>query len=328
MDIAPWYVPVMAVPDKEVLDKRQAATDKTAKSITITSVLDLVRLAFGLGDFSAPVESALNQYAKADQNFVPTAVPVECEILAGCVLGSLMSQSSEMGRVASLAVLCAGGLFDRAPKHHPKLLSLAEEYWRVPRRSAQIGAPIVNRLKTDASKAIASITEQSTPAEFLPAIKSAFDATAKDHAAIAETFCGLAETIGDLQHQVDVLWWMNGGWSDTLKMPYSNVSAAAAPIVAAFDLSKVAGEVPVSAKAVLHRVLSNLKSNSSTKFTTIEAVNATPRTWLEKLLMDKKCKDTRALCPVSLAIGTSLGARPDRFGGGLADGWLIRPWSA
>lgn len=106
---AEWYRPLMLQADDKFLKSRWELVEKTAKDLSATMALDLVRLSFGLPVQDDAAIATLKQQLKSESlSYVRSTAHLELSLLGDCVLLESLKQSSQ--KLSWSHVLLAGAL--------------------------------------------------------------------------------------------------------------------------------------------------------------------------------------------------------------------------
>lgn len=297
----------MLVQDDPTLEKRKAATNAAVAAVQPKQIIELVKAALGMAHSAAVIAAVMKPYTD-DTEFNPANQAHAIEILVDCILAQLMETRNGNGMVAALAILCGTGIVERTPKHHPELISLANDICGAGMTATVPTLPKLAKLRAKIAEQITPVKpDAAAPPQIWTAIKAVFTAAAEDQREDVKFSEDLVQTFKAQQQQVNILWWMLGDWSNELDAPFEKVPAAAAPIIAGLELGHliVTREIPKSVKAVLHKVLTK-SGDINTKHSLIEAVNGCPRDWREKAGFGDLPGEIQDLTPVLLALQSSL----------------------
>lgn len=92
---AEWYRPLMLQADDKFLKSRWELVEKTAKDLSATMALDLVRLSFGLPVQDDAAMATLKQQLKSESlSYVRATAHLELSLIGDCVLLEALKQSS------------------------------------------------------------------------------------------------------------------------------------------------------------------------------------------------------------------------------------------
>lgn len=106
---AEWYRPLMLQADDKFLKSRWELVEKTAKDLSATAALDLVRLSFGLPVQDDAAIASLKQQLKSESlSYVRATAHLELSLIGDCVLLEALKQSSQ--NLLWSHVLLAGAL--------------------------------------------------------------------------------------------------------------------------------------------------------------------------------------------------------------------------
>ncbi|SEA61874.1 hypothetical protein SAMN05421875_1207 [Acidovorax soli] len=115
--------------------------------------------------------------------------------------------------------------------------------------------------------------------------------------------------------ELDVLWWLHGGYSELANLPFGEVSSAQRPLVLAAELSELATVLP--GPPSLAALLTRAGVESSAMVSVEVAVNALPLSLLHTLLPES---DHPKVSPATTPILEAVRRRLEIDG---QDGWTV-----
>ena len=93
---AEWYRPLMLQADDKFLKSRWELVENTAKELSSSTALDLVRLSFGLPVQDDAAIATLKQQLKSENlSYVRATAHLELALIGDCVLLEALKQSSQ-----------------------------------------------------------------------------------------------------------------------------------------------------------------------------------------------------------------------------------------
>jgi hypothetical protein len=304
-------------PSPDIIERRQAALKKLKSDLSADRILSSVRLYYGLeGGVSANWLAAA--FVASDPSFSLVDNDREVRILAGCLLANAVAQQSATA-ILALVAASVDGL--RAPTVLPNLLSDARRAMgseAVRLRSSNLdGKPFTERSKADYSAkadAIAGdIAKVPELAKFLG--DEAFQGTRHVLVQANGIIPPLVGAVEVLREQVEILWWLIGGYSRLLESPLAAASNGLGPVLAGLDVAdlSVRAMAPVAAPVLILRLLGGSSLDAETILQ--DVVEACPRRELGKLARHKALASVHDFCPVLAAF-----AHAERIGA--APAWL------
>jgi hypothetical protein len=110
------------------------------------------------------------------------------------------------------------------------------------------------------------------------------------------------------QEELDMLWWVLGGYSRDLQVPIGDVPAEAAGLIVGKELSDLVEEIPgpPAAEALLGRMLLNAAGSSTASIKLAEAVFATTDAWRTGLAQGTPFSVVGNLAPLTSGIRRTL----------------------
>lgn len=105
---AEWYRPLMLQADDKFLKSRWELVEKTAKDLSATMALDLVRLSFGLPVQDDAAIATLKQQLKSESlSYVRATAHLELSLIGDCVLREALAQSAKRPLLSHALLACA-----------------------------------------------------------------------------------------------------------------------------------------------------------------------------------------------------------------------------
>ena len=313
-NFADWYRDAGLTPDRAVHDARWRGVEAYCAAATRTEVLGLLKAVC----LSEPLDSTLPERFRAafkteDTTFSSRGNDLEMRVLSGACLRVLMESGAPHIRpVAALGLMC-GGFGRPAPSWVGEHVSAAEAraLTLATERRKRDAAPDVQRPTFDKKKFL-EVNQPHFTGNSLPNLSAPLSDALSELAATSTTNAAvlqwLLDTVNKQEEELDIFWWMQAAFSSELKKGYELLEAGAALLVAPAELSQhvTIAPPPPTAGAVLVRTLSTSVGDLRQPFAIGSAVNATPRPWREAQRDSHPTTEVGALCPLSLAIVTSL----------------------
>ena len=309
-DFADWYRMASVTPEPELLERRWAAVEEVAPTLSAASIIALLRL-FSIrsqGEPTAPdfLEAALRKH---DAAYSSRGNSEELRVLAGAILRQCIETESNNAVAIALGLLSAsfGSRAGRLPT--AQHLSAAETC--LAQRAA-----LVRETKPPSAVRASNLTKERYE-ELVP--NDTFQRAAL-FTAITEAAAKAASGQGQLQNmmsvwratqvlreELDLLWWLQTKFSRDLKRPFDEFTAAEASFIFPTELFDLTVFVP-GPDAVLGLIISSLRltSEGKSKCKLVDAINATPRAWREDRNPAVDIQNFPDLCPMLLAVVRSL----------------------
>lgn len=280
-NFADWYRPATFGQNRETFDLRWQGVEATINGLNLQIAMELVRLAFGRPSVSTKDVDTFRQHFKAvDPTFLTTENDLEVQALAGSVLALLCIDKKYGRSEVPLSILTASACKTRAPKLEFDLMGMAIERLRLDGIHAR-NRPAMSELKefsfkkdfTETIAALAASPDFPTAAEALKQIGVNIEHLLSDVQNNINNESALQRKILTIQdEELQMLWWMVGGWSQMWDTAFGNLDSQARPILLAkeaADMTEIFSESP-GLKAIFCRV----GIDESTKLTIPDAVNA------------------------------------------------------
>lgn len=339
-----WYRQVSLPCTDDSLKKRWAGVERWVDMIRddVDALFETVRIFRGLPEKTSR-EGFLEAFRKSDTTFAQRDNVHEQQVLAGAALVHCVGtrKTDDPEGSARTAVLAATALeasslgatdvnktlLEQASEVRVRLHTLAQEQRR--RR------PFDNILlsyeeETEFKTAIATnfSDHNQLRASFERAFLTLLNAVNRSEAALDSAAHGLRCA----DEETNILWWLAGGSSKELDMPWSAIKNAA-PLVAGWELADLTDVAlgPQNAAALLERALPETKGNKSKEQALHVYVNAVPKEWAKECTA-KTDAQALDLAPLSLALsmrveGNSTTWQPyfDSVSGGLKTEATLAP---
>jgi hypothetical protein len=316
-NFADWYRPVTFGHDRATFDLRWQGVEATLKELNFPVAMELVRLAFGRPSVSTKDVDTFRQYFKAvDPTFGTLGNDHEVQVLAGCVLAILCIDNNYNRSEVLFSILTASACKTRVPKLEFDLLGMATERVRLDGIHAR-NRPAMSELKEfsfkkDFNKAIADLAASPdfpAAAEAFKQIGVNIENLLIDIQNNINKESDLLQKILTIQdEELQMLWWMVGGWSQMWNTTFGDLDSKARPILLANEaanMTKVLSESPV-----LKAVFSRVGIDEHTELTVPDAVNACGVEYLKTLV--PKSTPCSTIFPLHSAIFRSLETGADR----------------
>jgi len=292
----------------EDFNLRQASFTSLDKSLNEKRVIDLCRMYFGWWEKEADFLWFLEAFSQ-DPRFSFNANRRESSVIAS---GLLLSSLKRGNAFAGLTVLTSSLLGRREPSVPGiKFQVFESEFKNLTVKKTE------SRLYNTTFKALGktTVTQEKmlgdgATATFIAQVHSALvESHAASQAALSETQSLITRLAKDLQTaraELEMLWWLTGGWSRQLNAPFGELGSTLASITAGFDLADLSITVhgPYAARALLNLAVPSVKK-SPTNITIADIGDAPTDEQLPLLGLSKDAHNYVDLCPVSGALSMS-----------------------
>lgn len=293
-----WMAEFQLGPGDDMLRQRWAAIAKLVKELTVDDLETLVRLALKWRQppATASVDRIVAHFAE-DSTFSAAGSTRELQVLAAVGLARVASTQGHK-HAPTAALMIATGLFggprkvdlplDLAVLGEAALNALSTGVGRRPTLAAPRG---IARFNFDAASTAVGQQNWAQVAVDLKASGAAADAAvsllATQFFAVTRVF---EQTLRQQDEELQMLWWLLGGRSELLDMPFDSMSGDGQALVLGAELAAhtVLPPGPPSVATLLGRA--GLKSRG--KVEVAKAISACDHRWLSTLV------DGEALSPV------------------------------
>jgi hypothetical protein len=236
---------------REIVIARETSHAELTKTIKYTNqVLDLCRLVYNM---SIPALSTLPDWfeaeiRKSDPQFSLVHDRAEAGRIAALLLTERLGRSHTSDAIAVLATSFCGQRAsvddDEVTKRARDCLIRASKSLRKSAKSVDLNYPA----QPDRSALITQMEQSFTAASlkpFLEALSTDYQAAGESLAkAASAAMRGLFDENQRLAEEIDLLWWHNGDWSESLDRPLAAVPSAGRSLVAGADLAAMIRIIP------------------------------------------------------------------------------------
>lgn len=314
-DFGEMYRNASAEADDELLKRRWEGVTSASAKFRVPDFFDAVRFFFGRKTKDSEFDHRFRQFFHSvDSAFPMSRNDLEVRVLAGVLLRNVMgdpgSRPHKMAEPIALAIVCADA---RGLAPSPPVPNLIEE---ASRRIVQISQEkrsfggterlTSTNLQVDFDDFDNLVTQN--PPEAAKKIKTAVEQLTTFARKVVSSNKKMHEAQMLQNEEINMLWWVFGESSDDLKRPMADLGTQAACLVAGKELAALTSVSPgpISAEALLFRMLSSADPQPGTKVSLADAVNSVEKGWRERWFLDIEAGILLDLCPVLSAVGESL----------------------
>lgn len=314
---ADWYRIANVDFETEDLERRWKVIEQLVKDADANSALEWVRLFLGRPPANKDFLMHLGEsFKKHDSAFPMKKNLLELRILCGASITHLLDEGDpKLACTGALALICAycfglrkSLIDDVVVRAHEYLNGRAIDS-RHTEPSSKLSLPSINANQlTEAITAAQNSGNQATMNNTgSETFKSLIAAVAQISKVAGKAVKESRKEIEVLQEETNILWWLVAEYSRDLKKGYRDITFPAACLVAPKELADLTRICPgpVSAPAVLDKVLSVAQQGRVGQVAIKDAINATPRDW-KALLVEETSSPIRDLCPLHIGIQESL----------------------
>lgn len=321
-NFAGWYASLSLGEDMAHLESRWKSVKTVVEEATKATLERLVRLAF-----RTKLQTSAADVAELRAKFAgETTAPGDEElvVLAGAALAWAMrpDEANSSLAAAMVATTSCGGLRElRLPMD---LIDMAETAYRLNaesnrrRPSLDVGKAVATSLdKTEVAAAVKLATDGNAAAgiqALASSLNKVIATVARRQAAVESEFQNYTRLQDE---ELDILWWLHGGYSVDLKDDFPSVSPPHRPLGIARELAALTKVLPgpIAVPALLTRA----GVVDAPKITIVAAVQGMPDSWLDTALDDL---DEQKITALTTPILFALNRRKELEG---AEGWAT-PW--
>jgi hypothetical protein len=303
---ADWYREVSIDPKADELTKRWQGIESFSQDSDAADLVELARLFHGLPLRDVKFDDKFRGALKgADDAFAMQGNLPELRVLAGATLVRHFEYEGLWMAAAALCIVCPSAHGLRQP---PAVGILNHARQALLQRSSMLRR-----------KKAASIPNLDVSAP-LQEVKTALQNNQLPNLAgpLNTLLQGLATAVGQLntwaqraseeqelrQEESDVLWWLIGGHSRDLSVPFSSLKSPSGCLVAGKELADLARSLPgpYAAEAFLDSVLGQAHPQLKSAVSLADAISACPAEWRRALVMAEGLEDVLDLCPAHFAV--------------------------
>lgn len=323
-DFPHWYASLGLSDDQAHRQLRWNAVAAIAARASAATIEALLRLAFNTKQ--RPHEEAVTVFREAIREADPTAPPTgndrELEILAASALVAIMSAGGVTGARAAMGITTTAGHARRRPSLPMDLPALANAQLTIIARDMRQRTPIAISPGSEVTFSLDDAAAKTKEANFEAASQAftlAATAIQKSLQMFANRQMKLARTLNQTlrlqDEELNMLWWLTGGFSFDLQKPFHDVAPLSRPLVFAKELADLTAFVPGPGTTT---ALFSRAGLTDSMCTIASAVNTTPTPLLQQLV------NMQQPSPISTPIHYAILRQVET---GPGDAWLAG-WSA
>lgn len=300
-NLGQWYLEAGIPAEDAMLRFRRNGIEAWAKQATRLQAVETVRLYRNRRPVSSEFRAQfVGTFVSADSSFRTKDNDNELRVLAGAASVSMLG-ASDSGRADTVALAMVASRFGSTTgtgtisdvelvcDDHIETRSIAV------RDFTPAGVP---ELKAKTVTTLSDLAKQS-PAD-IPALVALIGPAMRDLLNVTANFAKAIERAETLRRESsDVLWWLFGGRSNSLKMPFRSLEQASMPLVLASELSSLTAFVPGfrAAGAFLEAAIHKSGADSTADRTLSQAVKSLPESVIPPLLTSMRTDTVADLTP-------------------------------
>ncbi len=250
---ADWYRTISIEPKSEELQKRWRGVEEFASDAARDDVTSLARVFFGMPFVPEFVDRFRTTFKQIDDTFPMQRNDAELRVLAGATLLKLFEFSPGWDLSAAFSLVCGSYCGLREPII-PAILDSARSF--LSGASSELRTDTTDHLDTpDFTSHLAAVTSGCQTA--LPNLAAPLTALFKDaEKALRDVveWAGSAQKRQELfREESDILWWIFGGQSRDLRVPFSTLKHPSTCLIAGKELADL---VRIPPRPLRHRGVS------------------------------------------------------------------------
>lgn len=272
-----WLRPTTFSHDRQTIELRWQGTEAAIESLDSRMGFELVRLVFGR-ELESPenLDKFRQNFKSVDETFSTSGNDHELQVLAGCVLAIICTDETSDRHEVPMAILTASACGKRVPVVEIDLIGMAAEWLKQggikARSRSSISEPGVFTSK-NAFDAVIAEFEANSGGQGMPAAVVAFRKVASAIENLSSTVQKRThESITEINRllkiqdeELQMLWWMVGGWSAMWETPFAKIDIKSRPILLAKETAEITDlpSEPPSLQSVLYRIGIDPKKKSA-----------------------------------------------------------------
>lgn len=301
-----WFMLVHPDPSSDLVDRRWSFIEDISSEISNAEVIELSRMYFGKpcknNQFSEEFPTLVQKH---DSAFAPTHHKREIALLAGVVLANLATNNN----LSIFSALCPQffGLSKDQSNNYigyitPYIENLLTQQASKLRLSTKIKLSYLEQITIPDMDVLLSPWNQAEIPQNGPAISTHINDLYKITEGLIGTINILTKERLLYSEESDILWWLVGGYSRGLQLPFEELSPSL-PLIVGKELAEMVHVLPgpYCAKAILERAL--LQGNSLKENISIESLlSALPSEWISRYSLELANLEIVDLCPLHWSI--------------------------
>lgn len=316
-NFATWYSSMQLGTDADIQLARWSQVQAVAKGPSSAELTSLVSLAFKLKQSEASKTAIRSKFS----NDAPAPGDAELAMLAASSLTVAFQGRNATAAKAAAMVVTTTAASQRAPELPVPLVGMAEQALSdLAETTRQRPQPLLNKtapvVNVKAALEANPDFDQSNVHAVFNSMAQEVNKALQDVVNRQKLFEAAVQGYIKVQdEELDVLWWLHGGYSELAHLPFGEVPSAQRPLVLAAELSELATVLP--GPPSLAALLTRAGVESSAMVSVEVAVNALPLSLLHTLLPES---DHPKVSPATTPILEAVRRRLEIDG---QDGWTV-----
>ncbi len=237
--LADWYRSVGIEPEDAQIKARWPGVEAWCKSATIDQALDTVRLYRRIPTVTVDFRSTFNEpFIESDTTFRTKGNDNELVALAAaCIANFIASNQVEQADITALATTCSRIAIASTSCTIEEIESRCDLHLSNRAVHARDFAPSALKLQAETLSAIKKLSESLTGSD-VKVVSEALTPILNDFANfVAETSRSVGRSDQLYRESSDVIWWLFGGRSTSLKCPFESLPIAGLPFILGAELA-------------------------------------------------------------------------------------------
>jgi hypothetical protein len=313
-NFADWYQPVTFGHDRDTLELRWKGVEAAVEDLDVSQELELVRFVYGRPPESPDFMDVFRKYFKDnDPTFKSSGNDRELQVLAGCVLAILCIE--DYNTKVSVAILTASTCQIRDLKVDIGLVRMATDRVKRAGIDARKRPSIVKSQILSCNETLEEEIQRLNDQPNCPTSIAVLQQIGPIQKIANEEIMLLQKVLNIQDEELQMLWWVIGGWSDMWEKTFTNIESNARPLLLAKEAASMTDQIfeSPSLKALFSRVHIGI----DTKLTIPETVNSCGTEYLKMLA------PRNTLCTTIFPLHSAIVRALETNGG---SGWITN-WS-
>lgn len=316
-EFAIWYSSMLLGTETDTQQMRWSQVQAVAKAPSAAELVSLVSLAFKLKQPEADKAAIRTKFSHE----VPPPGDAELAMLAASSLAVAIQGRSATAAKAAALVVATTAAGQRIPELSVPLVVMAEQALsNLAESSRQRPPPLLNRaapmVNVKAALEANPVFDQTNVHVVFNTLAQELNKALQEVVNRQKSFeTAVQGHIKVQDEELDVLWWLHGGYSELANVPFGELPSAQRPLVLASELSNFATVLP--GPPSLAALFTRAGVESSTTISVEAAVDALPVPLLQALLRES---DHPKISPATTPILEAVRRRLEING---QNGWTV-----
>lgn len=244
--LGPLYKTVGLATDPDFIAGRISLAEKIYEDLPASAFLGLLRAALGVGlpNDMEPVREAMQQ---ADPTFSIADGDAELVLLSSAMLERALYDPSDFGNSMALGIVTAGFGGVRKFASNPRLFDISREKLSVHQKEQRVAIDIAKakakpKLDEFYTALEQAATQNNLSTGFAPLkqlIEGGANYTFSGLKQLADNSAKLSKVVEQLREQMEIHWWLLGGWCFESDRSYVELSPTEQALYSGFELAQL-----------------------------------------------------------------------------------------